>query len=72
MPTQISAPVMLPGGGFQFTFSGSLGNGYLIQASGSLVDWVTLQTNGSFSGQVFFHRHGRDEFKPPILSRDGG
>jgi hypothetical protein len=53
-PTQISSPMMLSNGAFQFTFSGPPGNSYLIQASSNLVNWVTLQTNGAFSGTATF------------------
>ena len=53
-PLFLSGPVILPGGGFQFTLDGTPGFNYNIQASANLVDWLTIGTLTNSSGTIIF------------------
>ena len=42
---QLTAPLLLTNGNFQFTVSGISGSSYAVQTSTNLVNWISLQTN---------------------------
>jgi hypothetical protein len=44
---KLTSPIKLPNGQFQFHFSGTSGENYIIQGSTNLVNWVPLLTNSA-------------------------
>jgi hypothetical protein len=55
---QLASPLLLSGGRFRFTVTGTAPRGFVVQASTNLANWVRLSTNTLTAGKLDYTNNG--------------